>query len=274
MHDQTSSAFRDMEKSGWESAVAEYDDAFTRLTTQSITPLLDALQAGPGTRLLDVACGPGHLAAQAAQRGARVLGIDFSLPMVELARQRHPQLEFREGDAEALALPDAAFDAVAMNFGLLHLGRPERALAEAARVLAPGGRCAFTVWAAPPQTAGMSIVLKAIEAHGRGDVPLPPAPPFFHYSDARVASEALQTAGLAQPQVIIVPQSWHFRRGEELFEAMLHGTVRTAALLRAQTPRALEKIRAAVIAAAEEFASAAGVVLPMPSVLAVARKPD
>ena len=273
MQKQPASAFRELEKSGWESAVADYDDAFTRLTTQSIAPLLDALQVKAGTRLLDVACGPGQVAAQAAQRGAQALGLDFSAAMVALARRRHPQLRFDEGDAEALALPDAAFDAVAMNFGLLHLDRPEQALAEAARVLAPGGRCGFTVWAAPPQTEGFRIVLDAIEQHGRIDVPLPPGPPFFRYSDAAVASEALRTAGLVEPGVVIVPQLWRFNRPEELFEAMLHGTVRTAALLRAQTAPALSRIRAAISVGAAAFTGSDGIGIPMPSVLAVARKP-
>jgi ubiquinone/menaquinone biosynthesis C-methylase UbiE len=270
---QPSSAFRDLEKSGWENAVADYDDAFTRLTAQSIAPLLDALQVRLDTRLLDVACGPGHVAQAAAARGARVLGVDFSEAMVALARERHPQLQFDEGDAEALALPDAAFDAVAMNFGLLHLDRPQQALAEAARVLAPGGRCGFTVWAAPPQTEGFRIVLDAVEQHGRIDVPLPPGPPFFRYSDAVVASEALEQAGLVEARVVTIPQVWRFSRAEELFEAMLHGTVRTAALLRAQTPPALQRIRAAISAGAMQFAGDEGIAIPMPSVLSVARKP-
>src|SRR5205809_6238429 len=56
-----------------------------------------------------------------------------------------PEIEFREGDAEALPFPEASFDAVVMNFGMLHLAHPERAVAEAFRVLSAGGRFAFTV---------------------------------------------------------------------------------------------------------------------------------
>jgi SAM-dependent methyltransferase len=267
------SAFYALEKAGWEGAVSEYDEAFARLTAQSIGPLLDALELKPGQTLLDVACGPGYVAAEAARRGAVVTGVDFSAAMVELARRRHPALQLREGDAQALPFADASFDALAMNFGLLHLDQPQQALAEAARVLAPGGRFGFTVWAAPPQTAAYRIVLGAIERHGRSDVPLPPGPPFFHYSDAAVAARALQDAGLAGPEVVTVAQTWRFSSAAMLFEAMLHGTVRTAALLRAQTPQALAAIRAAITAGAAEFAAGGGIELPMPSVLAVARKP-
>jgi SAM-dependent methyltransferase len=268
-----SSAFHELEKSGWETAAREYDEAFGHLTAQSIAPLLDAVNLALGQHLLDVACGPGYVAAEAIRRGALVTGVDFSAPMVALARRRHPQAEFREGDAQALPFPDASFDAVAMNFGLLHLDQPERALAEAARVLKPGGRCGFTVWAAPPQTEAYRIVLGAIERHGRNDVPLPPGPPFFRYSDADTAKQALRDAGLVDARVAIVPQTWRFARPEELFEAMLRGTVRTAALLHAQTPQALEAIREAVKTTAAEFAMNGGIELPMPSVLITAAKP-
>ncbi|HZR36044.1 MAG TPA: methyltransferase domain-containing protein [Nevskia sp.] len=272
MTDPQDSAFHRFEKSGWENAAAEYDDAFARITAQSIVPLLDAVGAAPGVRLLDVACGPGYVAAQAAARGASVLGIDFSAAMVALARRRHPDLEFREGDAQALDQPDAAFDAVAMNFGLLHLDQPERALAEAARVLKPGGRCAFTVWVAPPRNEAFRIVLGAIERHGRMDVALPSGPPFFHYSDAAVVRQSLHRAGLADVRVTEVPQLWRFDRAAELFEAMIRGTVRTGALLRAQTPEALERIRAAITEGAAAFAGEDGIAIPMPAVLLSGRK--
>jgi SAM-dependent methyltransferase len=272
MTDPQNSAFHRFEKSGWENAAVEYDDAFARITSQSIAPLLDTVGAGSGVRLLDVACGPGYVAAAAAARGAEVLGIDFSAAMVAMARGRHPGIEFREDDAQALDLPDASFDAVAMNFGLLHLDQPERALAEAARVLKPGGRCAFTVWLAPPRNETFRIVLGAIERHGRMDVPLPAGPPFFRYSDAAVVQQSLALAGLADVRVAEVPQLWRFDRAAELFEAMLRGTVRTGALLRAQAPEALERIRAAITEGAAAFAVEEGIAIPMPAVLLSARK--
>src|SRR5205807_2183578 len=133
-------AFHDFERAGWETAADHYGDAFGPLTSQAIPSLLRAAQAGEGTRLLDVASGPGYVAAAAAARGATVIGVDFASEMVTLATRRYPVLEFVEGDAEALAFPDRSFDAVAINFGVLHLARPDAALAEARRVLKPGGR--------------------------------------------------------------------------------------------------------------------------------------
>src|SRR5262249_56363460 len=108
--------------------------------------------------VLDVATGPGYVAAAAVRRGASVVAVDFSEAMLAEARRHHPAIDFRSGDAEALPFPDASFDAVVMSFGLLHLARPDQALAEAHRVLRPRGRLAFTVWDRPEQAAPFGLV--------------------------------------------------------------------------------------------------------------------
>ena len=64
-------AFRDFEHGGWTSNASEYEAAFARLTRQAVAPLLDAVNLRHGARLLDVATGPGYVAAAAAARGAR-----------------------------------------------------------------------------------------------------------------------------------------------------------------------------------------------------------
>src|SRR5215831_437805 len=176
--------FHDFEHDGWERAADHYGDAFGSLTSQTIPALLRAAAVETGMRVLDVASGPGYVAAEAAKLGATPVGVDFAAEMVVLATRRHPALSFDQGDAEALPYTDRSFDAVTINFGVLHLARPDTALAEAHRVLRHGGRCAFTVWASPDISTGFGIVLKAIETHGRMDVPLPAGPPFFRFSDA------------------------------------------------------------------------------------------
>ena len=259
--------FHHFEQQGGERAADHYGDAFGSLTSQTIPSLLGAAGVGAGTRLLDVASGPGYVAAAAADRGASVVGVDFSSEMVALASRRYPDLEFVEGDAEALAFPDRSFDAVAINFGVLHLARPDTALTEARRVLTPGGRCAFTVWATPDVSKGFGIVLKAIETHGRMDVPLPAGPPFFRFSDAAEASRSMLAAGFVEPRVETVPLVWRLASGEALFAAFLQGAVRTAALLSAQTPDAMVRIRQAIIEGAEVYRAGGAIELPMAAVL-------
>jgi ubiquinone/menaquinone biosynthesis C-methylase UbiE len=266
-------AFQAFEHAGWQRAARGYDDAFGSLTRQAIDPLLDAAQVRAGARVLDVASGPGYAAAAAAQRGAQVTALDFSAAMVEMARSQNPEIEFREGDAGALSLADDSFDAVVMNFGMLHLARPESAVSEALRVLRPGGRYAFTVWAKPEEAVGFGIILDAVRKHGNPDVPLPPGPPFFRFSDAGECDKVLKVAGFRKVDVRKVPQVWRFSASGMLFEAFLAGTVRTQALLHAQSAPALAAIRDAVGKVAGEYENHGTVEIPMPAVLAAGAKP-
>ena len=266
-------AFRDFEHAGWEVNVSEYEDAFARLTNQAVGPLLDAVDLRPGMRLLDIATGPGYVAAAAAARGARVVGIDFSAPMVARARELNPAVEFQEGDAEALSFPDASFDAVVMNFGILHLARPERAMKHAARVLKPGRRFAFTAWAKPEEAVGFGIILNAIQTHGNPEVQLPQGPPFFRFSDPAECDRTLREAGFSDVKVTRVPQVWRFQAPEEPLKAFYSGGVRIKAILRAQSSEALEAIRMAVREAAEKLIRDGVIEIPMPAVLASALKP-
>ena len=264
--------FQDFERTGWERAAPFYGDAFGALTAQTAGPMLDAVRAAAGTRLLDVCTGPGFIAGAAAERGATVVGLDFSASMIATARRRHPAIDFREGDAEALPFDTASFDAVVMNFGMLHLARPDAALAEAHRVLRAGGRYAFTVWAAPERAIGFGLALRAIEEHGNTNVPLPEGPPFFRFSDAAETQKALESIGFTDIRVEELPLSWRPASADAVFEAFCRGGVRTAAVLCAQTPDALAAIRAAVRRGVESYARDGGFVVPMPAVLASAEK--
>jgi ubiquinone/menaquinone biosynthesis C-methylase UbiE len=262
-------AFRQFELQGWQDIASRYHSGFATVTTQSVAALLDAARVTHGSRVLDVACGPGYVSAAATARGAAPTGIDFSSEMVEEARGRYPGIDFREGDAEHLPFSESSFDAVVMNFGMLHLGRPETAVREAYRVLCPGGRLAFTVWATPDKATGFGIVLGAIKKYGNPDVPIPPGPPFFRFSDPEESKRVLSAAGFIDISVADVSQMWRLASPESLFEVMYNGSVRNAALLRAQKPDVLEQIRAEIQAQVE----AAGRELPMPAVLTCAEKP-
>jgi SAM-dependent methyltransferase len=264
--------FRSFEHAGWQEIPAGYHEAFGALTQQAIKPLLSAVRLKKGMSFLDIASGPGYVAAAAAKRGATVLGLDFSESMVAQARELHPDVEFREGDAENLPLGNGLFDAAAMNFGILHLARPESALVEAHRVLRPGGRFAFSVWCKPEETIGFQIVLRAVETHGEPRVELPAGPPFFRYSDPEECKRGLLVAGFESPAVDKVSQVWRLPAGDGLFQAMRDSTVRTAGLLRAQKPTVLAKIRETMSAEVEKYTKRGVVKLPMPALVASAIK--
>ena len=268
-----SNAFYEFERTGWERVAGDYHRYFAALTTRFIDPLLDAGGVKAGSRVLDVATGPGYVAAAAARRGAEVEGIDFAEAAVALARQRHPAISFQTGSAEKLPFPDALFDAVVMNFGLLHVSQPELALAEAYRVLRSGGRVAFTVWGDPNTCLGFKIILNAIAAHGAMDVPLPEGPPFFRFSDPIESKRVLTEDGFRDSTVEEIHVDWEMQDADVLFETFLYGAVRTGALLQAQKPEALAAIRIAVREAVMAFDEAGSIRLPMAAVLSYGRKP-
>jgi demethylmenaquinone methyltransferase/2-methoxy-6-polyprenyl-1,4-benzoquinol methylase len=100
----------------------------------------DLARVGPGSRVLDVATGTGDLAIELASRGASVTGLDFSEPMLELARGKEPGTEWVHGNALELPYGDGEFDAVTVGFGARNFSDLGRGLAEMARVTRPGGR--------------------------------------------------------------------------------------------------------------------------------------
>jgi demethylmenaquinone methyltransferase/2-methoxy-6-polyprenyl-1,4-benzoquinol methylase len=106
-----------------------------------------------GGSALDVACGSGKLTAELAGIAGgkgRVVGLDFSPQMLEVARRDHAGIEFVEGDALKLPFKDATFDASTIAFGLRNLADPVRGLREMQRVVKPGGRSVVLEFVRPP----------------------------------------------------------------------------------------------------------------------------
>jgi SAM-dependent methyltransferase len=123
------------------------------ITTIPAAKLVKFAQVRPGQRLLDVACGTGVVAVTAAGRGAKVSGLDLSPVLLERAQHNASvaavDIDFIEGDAEALPYPDASFDVVLSQYGHIFAPRPAVVLKEMLRVLKKGGRLAFSTW--PPE---------------------------------------------------------------------------------------------------------------------------
>jgi SAM-dependent methyltransferase len=267
-------AFNAFEASGWDAQSAGYDEFFPAITNRLIEPLLDAAGVGPGVRVLDVATGPGYAASAATDRGASAVGVDVSGEMLALARRRDPRLDLRAGDAEALPFADASFDAAVANFLILHVGRPEQVAAELARVVAPGGRVALTVWDAPDRARILGIAVDAMAAGGAvapDDVPA--GPPFFRFSDDGQFAALLAGAGLVEPDVRTIAFTQTLSSAELLWRGLVDGTVRTGALIRGQAPAVQAAVRARFDELAERHRVAGALQIPVSVKLASARKP-
>ena len=135
-------AFKRFERDSYSEVAKGYADKTARVSAQSNDMILDAARITSGSAVLDIACGPGLLSAAAMRRGASVIGVDFAPNMVAVARFQCPGAAFQEADAENLPFGDMQFDAVVCSLGILHFPNSEIALAEAYRVLRPGGRYA------------------------------------------------------------------------------------------------------------------------------------
>lgn len=176
-----------MQREGW-SLFAPLE----AVTTMPAAALVKHARVRAGQAVLDVGCGTGVVALTAARAGAQVRALDLSPVLLEHARKNAAlaalDVDFREGDVEALPYEDSTFDVVLSQFGHMFAPRPEVALAEMLRVLKPGGTIAFSTW--PPEhfVGGMFAL---VSRH----VPPPPgvAPP-PQWGDPNVIRQRLGNA--------------------------------------------------------------------------------
>ena len=194
------------ENETWSRCAKSYMDGFGPLVGEAIDPLLEAVGLTEGDRVLDIGTGPGLAAKAAKQRGAEVIGIDFSKTMLAEARRLYPNIEFREVSADSLPFNDGDFDVVIGNFMLHHTGDPDQVLAEAYRVVRKNGKIGLTVWADPAKLVGFGLFFAAVEEHA-GSAELPHGP-LFGISDFTVFHRMLRKAGFRDSSVKELDLSW------------------------------------------------------------------
>lgn len=263
--------FRDKERSGWGSKAGSYDDHTARITTQAIPTLLAAVRARAGAAVLDICTGPGYAAGAAHAVCARAVGVDFAPQMVRAARANFPHCSFIEGDALQLEFDDATFDAALCPFGIFHVTDPARAIAEAYRVLRPGGRYAFSQWCGPSESDFFRITMGSIAKHADMSV-ADPAPDAFALSDRERCRSLMEATGFCDVEVREVPSVYHAPDGD-FFENFMHLTVRGAIIVDAQAEEVVARIRQEMNTAALAYDTADGVVVPVPSFVVSGRKP-
>ena len=126
--------------------------------------------------------------------------------MLSEARRRNPDIDFLNSTAEELPFPDGKFNAVVGNYILHHSGEPEKVLSESLRVLKPGGKAAFTVWASPEKLEAFGLFFGAVGEHV--EAPELPHGPLFGVSDFNAFHQLLCDAGFRDTSVEELSTAW------------------------------------------------------------------
>jgi ubiquinone/menaquinone biosynthesis C-methylase UbiE len=192
--------------------------------------VVEAASLRPGERVLDVACGTGVVAREAASRvgpGGTVVGLDLNPGMLAVARMLPSAtcapVEWREGDAAAMPFPSAAFDVALCQAGLQYFPDRPAALREMRRVLVPGGRLVLLVWQAIEDSPGFARLAEALERHvGPPAVAIMRAP--FALGDPEAVRALIAGAGFQDVGVRGVTGTVRFPSAERFVQYQVAGS--------------------------------------------------
>jgi SAM-dependent methyltransferase len=230
--------------------------------------LLDATATGTGTRLLDIGCGSGLLMWLAAGRGAAVTGVDVSPGLLAVAADRLPGADLWLADMQQLPFPDAAFDAVTAVNAVQFAADPLAALAEAARVCAPGGLVGLAAFAEPDrvQSTAVHLAMAALSPPERESAHAP-----YALSTPGGLEAALTAAGLGVAATDEVECVWRYQTAPDAVRALIGSAGGTRAVQDAGAPA----VRAAIETALVPFTDPADGTIAMRNVFrwVTARRP-
>jgi ubiquinone/menaquinone biosynthesis C-methylase UbiE len=190
------------------------------------TRALTMLEARPGMRILDLACGPGTLSRRlvaAVSPGGEVIGVDLAPGMIELAKALHlPSARFELMDMENLAFDDAAFDAAICGHGFQFASDLPRALREARRVLRPRGRLSASV---PIGSYGEAVWIQLYAVIDKWVPPAPEAVDQAHtrgtVQDATAFQQAALDAGFETATVELIEEEVLWASAEQLVKGFM-----------------------------------------------------
>ena len=261
--------FDELIRDKWAGQAQAYADTFAGQCAHTVEPVLDALEACPGTVLLDVGTGAGAIAVAALARGCEVVAVDPEPDMLALAAVRAPGATLLAGALPELDL-DQSFEAIAANFVLNQVGEPLASVRCLAGLLRPGGRLAAAIWPAEPGPL-QSLWTEVIDDAGAVRPPsakLPPEADFPRTPDG--------LAGLFDAAGLTVLRAWthefvHVVDADIWWSGPARGVSSMGQLFEAQTPEVLAAMRTAYVRLSRRYLGSDGRLhLPGAAVVGVA----
>jgi SAM-dependent methyltransferase len=214
--------------------------------------VLGRLDVGEETSLLDVGCGAGMFCALAAERGARVAGVDAAEGMIGIARERTPTGDLRVGEIEDLPWEDGTFEVVTGFNAFQFAGAPANALREARRVVSPGDKVVVAIWG-EAKDCDAAAVIKAISEL------LPPPPPSapgpFALSEPGALEALVEAAELTPEETHEVPCPWVYPN----LDTAVRGIGSSGPANRAEQEVGREAVEQALAAALQPFGDGTGI---------------
>lgn len=240
---------------------------------------MEAAQATPGMRVLDLACGSGAPSIPLAKRvapGGSVVGLDLSAEPLKVARRRAQErglqnVSYLQGNAQVLPFAENSFDRVTCRFGAMFLPDAAQAFREAWRVLRPGGRIALTVWGAFEQPYFASTA--QIVMRHTGAVLPPTARAMFRFAEPESLASLLRQAGFTEVASEPRTVEWLWPgRPQEVWEYFQEATAPMRPLLEALRPEQHSAVERDVLAALGTFFDGENVRLTADIVIAIASR--
>jgi SAM-dependent methyltransferase len=268
-------AFHEQQRVRWNGTDGEHWTRWQHRLDHTLAPVNRPLLAfaapDPGSTVIDVGCGCGATTvefARAVGPSGRVIGIDFSEPMIGRANQRLREFANTTcllGDAAELPLQHVRAELIVSRFGVMFFGDPVAAFANLRAGLVPGGRVRFACWRSIHENAWLQIPLQAVYEHApRLPKPSPEEPGPFAFADPARVARVLTAAGFTTPSFTALDVLLDLAAGGTIDDAVIQSS-ETGPARRALTDQP-EDIRAAAIEsirrALTPYASPTGVTLP------------
>jgi enediyne biosynthesis protein CalE5 len=266
-----SKQFKEAQRKSWDSVAVGWQkwwQTFEKDAQNLSNHLVELAKINSSSKVLDIATGIGEPAITAARKvgngNGHVLATDISPQMLSIARQRAASLglqdviEFKEGDAETISLPDSVFDAVLCRWGLMFLPDLGEGLSNIYASLVNGGYLAAAVWASPDKVPFLSVSMKTVVKETGKPMPPSGTPGPFKLADQSIITDALSKCGFKDIVVERINVIFTFSSPEEYTQFNQAIAAPINAMLADQSQERKEEIWKAVTESASNYVDATG----------------